>query len=119
MAGNTCPSRHWLLAGTLSLCPSHLAAVAPALQISASGIYLGIRANPSLGASQEAAIKVLESLAPVGINRRFSLHLPYYGWKNIRQMLDANGAFTPAVDLAGDIAHRRVPVSANPSIQPK
>ena len=112
MAGVSHSSRLWLLAGMLSLCPSNLAAVAPALQIPATGVYLGIRANSALGASQEAAIEVVESPAPVGINRRFSLHLLYYGWKNISQMLDVNGVFSPDVDLAGDIVHRRVPVIA-------
>ena len=74
------------------------------------GIYLGIWANPSLGANQEDAIEAREGSAPQGIGRRFALHLHYYGWTKIAQMLDASGVFQPDPDLQGDINYGRIPV---------
>ncbi len=82
------------------------------LQIPANGVYLGIRANPTLGANQEAAIEVNEGNGPAGIGRRFSLHLLYYGWQAIASELDGNGVLQPDVELGGDIAKGRVPVIA-------
>jgi hypothetical protein len=86
--------------------------ISSALAVPASGAYLGIRANPPLGSSQEAAIEVREGPAPNGIGRTFAQHLLYYGWKSLAQLLNAKGVFQPDTELQGDINHGRVPIIA-------
>jgi uncharacterized protein (TIGR03437 family) len=81
-----------------------------ALPVPAYGIYLGIRADPSLAANQEGAIEIREGPAPNGINRPFALHLSYYAWTDLANELSSSGVFTPDSTLAGDIAHGRIPV---------
>ena len=102
--------------GNLLLCclmlAGHSVWAADPLPVPPTGVYLGIRANPALGATQESAIEIREGAPPLGINRRFSLHLLYYGWPVIAQMQNGNGVFAPDTDLLGDIAHQRVPVIA-------
>jgi len=81
---------------------------ASALPIPTTGAYLGVWANPSSASNQEAAIELLEG--PSGINRPFALHLAYYGWAALSQLLDSAGVFQPDTNLRGDIDHGRVPV---------
>lgn len=78
------------------------------LPIPAGGIYLGIWANPSSAANQEAAVELLEGSS--GIGRPFALHLSYYGWTDLSQLLNPAGVFQPNTALQGDIDHGRVPV---------
>ena len=73
-------------------------------------VYLGIWADPTLGANPEQAIEKREGGAPNGVGRTFALHLHYYGWKDLTQQLDSTGVFHPDSSLLGDIDHRRVPV---------
>ena len=81
---------------------------ASALDIPTNGVYLGVWANPSSARNQEAAIELLEG--PSGINRPFALHLGYYGWTDLSQLLNSAGVFQPDANLEGDIEHGRVPV---------
>lgn len=81
---------------------------ASTLPIPSSGVYLGVWANPNSAGSQEAAIELLEG--PSGINRPFALHLGYYGWSALSQLLNSSGVFQPDSNLQGDIDHGRVPV---------
>jgi len=81
-----------------------------ALSVPATGVLLGIWANPALAPNQEKAIEVREGPAPDGINRPFALHLHYYGWSDLSQELSSGGVFQPDAQLAGDISHGRVPV---------
>ncbi len=83
---------------------------ASALPVPSNGLYLGIWANPNSAQTQERAVEILEGPAPNGINRRFALHLVYYGWSDIAALLDSNGIFQPDQELAGDIQNGRVPV---------
>ncbi len=78
------------------------------LPIPTSGVYLGVWANPNSASSQEAAIELLEG--PSGINRPFALHLAYYGWTALSQLLNSAGVFQPDGTLQADINHGRVPV---------
>jgi hypothetical protein len=48
-----------------------------ALPIPASGVYLGIWADPNLAGSQEQSIEIREGSGPNGINHPFSFHLVY------------------------------------------
>ena len=81
-----------------------------ALPVPASGMYLGIWADPSLAANQEQAIEIREGPGPNGIDHPFSFHLVYYQWTDIEQLLNKKGVFQPDSALAGDISHGRVPV---------
>jgi uncharacterized protein (TIGR03437 family) len=81
---------------------------ASALAIPTTGVYLGVWANPSSASNQEAAIELLEG--PSGVNRPFALHLGYYGWTDLSQLLNSAGVFQPDKNLEGDIEHGRVPV---------
>jgi hypothetical protein len=76
----------------------------------AGEVYLGIWADPDLGNGPEGAIEAREGGAPNGISRTFALHLHYYGWTALAQLLDSAGRFQPDSALAGDISHERVPV---------
>jgi uncharacterized protein (TIGR03437 family) len=80
------------------------------LQPPATGIYLGVWANPDSATSQERAIEILEGPAPNGINRTFALHLIYLQWGDIQAMVDNNGVLQPNGALRGDINAGRVPV---------
>ncbi len=79
------------------------------LPVPATGIYLGIWADPSLASNQEKAIELREGPAPTGINRPFALHLHYYQWSDLSQELN-NGVFQPDTQLLGDLTHGRIPV---------
>ncbi len=81
---------------------------ASTLPVPASSVYLGVWANPNSANNQEAAIELLERAS--GINRPFALHLGYYGWTDLSQLLNAGGVFQPDTALQGDIQHGRVPV---------
>src|SRR5271157_1742350 len=81
---------------------------ASTLPIPSTGLYLGVWANPLSANTQEAAIELLEG--PSGVNRPFDLHLAYYGWKDLSQLLNSAGVFQPDPALQGDINHGRVPV---------
>jgi len=81
---------------------------AAALPIPTTGVYLGVWANPNSASNQEAAIELLEG--PSGVNRPFALHLAYYGWTDLSQLLNSAGVFQPDTNLEGDIDHGRVPV---------
>jgi len=78
------------------------------LPIPSGSIYLGVWANPNSANNQEAAIELLEG--PSGVNRPFALHLGYYGWTALSQLLNSAGVFQPDAALQGDIDHGRVPV---------
>ena len=84
--------------------------LASSLLVPASGVYLGIWADPDLGTNQEQAVEIREGAGPNGINHPFSFHLVYYKWTEIEQQLNRQGIFQPDSDLAGDISHGRVPV---------
>jgi uncharacterized protein (TIGR03437 family) len=92
----------------LAILSVHPAFSAGKLAIPASGVYLGAWANPTSASNQEAAIELLEG--PSGVNRPFALHLAYYGWTDLAQLLNSAGIFQPDTNLAGDIEHGRVPV---------
>jgi uncharacterized protein (TIGR03437 family) len=81
---------------------------ASTLPIPATGVYLGVWANQNAASNQEAAIELLEG--PSGINRPFALHLVYYKWTEISQLVNSAGVFQPDTALQGDIDHGRVPV---------
>src|ERR1017187_304123 len=83
---------------------------AATLPVPATGIYLGIWANPSLAQNQEGAIEIREGPAPNGINRPFALHLHYYAWTDLSSELSGSAVFTPDTQLLGDISHGRIPV---------
>jgi hypothetical protein len=80
------------------------------LAVPATGIYLGLWANPALAANPEKTIEIREGPAPNGISRTFALHLHYYQWTDVAAMLDSNGVFQPDAAVGGDISHGRVPV---------
>jgi len=77
------------------------------LWVPATGIYLGIWANPSLASNQEGAIEIREGPIANGINRPFALHLHYYAWSDLSHQLDSGGAFSPDPQLPGDISQRQ------------
>jgi hypothetical protein len=79
------------------------------LPVPATGIYLGIWADPTLASNQEKAIEILEGPAPTGINRPFALHLHYYKWSDLSQELN-NGVFQRDAQLLDDLTHGRIPV---------
>ena len=81
-----------------------------ALPAPASGIYLGIRANPNLAKTEELSTEIREGPPPNGIGRPFALHLLYYAWTDLQNELGSNGVLVADNNLAGDIAHGRVPV---------
>jgi endoglucanase len=81
---------------------------ASTLPIPATGVYLGVWANPNSANNQEAAMELLEG--PSGIGRPFALHLSYYGWTDLSQLLNSTGVLQPDANLQGDIDHGRVPV---------
>src|SRR5580658_7195314 len=98
------------LLAVAALLAGQAARASNALPVPSSGVYLGIQADPSLASNQELATEILEGPAPNGINHTFAFHLVYYQWPAVAAMLDSNGIFQPDVELAGDIAHGRVPV---------
>src|SRR5579871_1903454 len=98
---------YWIGAMLLA---AHSCSGANALPVPSAGVYLGIWANPSSARNQEQAVESLEGPSPNGINHAFALHLVYYGWGDIAQMVTSGGIFQPDSDLAGDISHGRVPV---------
>jgi len=74
-------------------------------------VYLGFWADPALtNSGSEKDIEVREGPPPLGIGRRFALHLHYVAWTGLAAELDGNGVLQPDAGLKGDIDNGRTPV---------
>jgi len=88
------------------------------LALPTAGVYMGIQAYPyitdsenQICADQECSIQVREGPSPFGIDRKFALHLHYYGWDTLASELALDPTCTGAgSELCDDYQNGRVPV---------
>ncbi len=101
------------------------------LILPSTGVYMGIRPYPDITDSkghlctgnEKCAIEVRERRAPFGIDRKFALHLHYYGWTALESELARDPTCSRGgSDLCDDFQNGRVPViswECDDSVPPK